>query len=169
MRVWDPVPGFASRTTTFVRKVWPTLSELGTSRGADDSFAHLSCHESLAETLSGVTFVQENAPEDVELKRELMREMDSQLPPEIVIASSSTAIPTSEFQATAVSAPGRICLGHPFNPPHLMPLVEVGGGKLTEDWAVDWAMRFYKSAGKSPVRLRSELPGHLANRPQAAV
>lgn len=86
----------------------------------------------------------------------------------MVIASSSTALPTSEFQSSAAHAPSRVVLGHPFHPPHLMPLVEVGGGKQTEDWAVDRAFDFYSSLpGKQPVRLKSELPGHLANRLQA--
>jgi carnitine 3-dehydrogenase len=165
--VWDPDPGFASRARDFVGSVWPTLAELGLAEGADP--ARMSCHETLAEALRGATFVQENAPESVELKQQLIMRIDRQVPADVVIASSSTAIPTSEFQTAATCAPGRIVLGHPFNPPHLMPLVEVGGGKLTEPWAVDWAMAFYERAGKSVVRLRSELPGHLANRLQAAV
>jgi 3-hydroxyacyl-CoA dehydrogenase len=77
-------------------------------------------------------------------------------------------LPVSEFQGGAAHSE-RVVLGHPFNPPHLMPLVEVGGGKQTADWAVDRAMAFYEAAGKSPVRLRAEIPGHLVNRLQAAV
>ena len=85
-----------------------------------------------------------------------------------MISSSSTALPVSEFQGGAAHAE-RVVLGHPFNPPHLMPLVEVGGGEKTAEWAVDRAMAFYETTGKMPVRLRAEIPGHLANRLQAAV
>jgi len=97
-----------------------------------------------------------------------MAEIDRDTAPEVVISSSSTALPVSEYQHKA-KHPGRIVLGHPFNPPHLMPVVEVGGGKLTETWAVDKAMEFYESVGKTPIRLRAEIPGHLVNRLQAAL
>ena len=167
VRVWDPAPHFRERLHGFVERTWPVMAELGLARDADP--ARMSCHDTLAGALAGATFVQESGPEDVAVKLELIGEMDGTLPTDVVIASSSTALPPSEFQSSSTVAPGRVLLGHPFNPPHLMPLVEVCGGKRTEAWAVDRAMAFYEAAGKSPVRLRSELPGHLANRLQAAV
>lgn len=166
VRVWDPADGFAGRVADFVTRVWPIMAELGLATGA--SRDRMTCHGTLAEALDGVTFVQESGPEDAAVKSDLMADIDAHLPPDIVISSSSTALPASEFQGKAAHA-ARIVLGHPFNPPHLMPLVEVGGGRLTEDWAVDRAMAFYEAAGKRPVRLRAEIPGHLANRLQAAV
>ncbi|MFT5180460.1 MAG: carnitine 3-dehydrogenase [Alphaproteobacteria bacterium] len=166
VRVWDPAAGFSERTAAFVARVWPILEQLGFSAEASPDRA-VYC-ETLAEALSGATFVQESGPEDAAVKTELIAEIDKHLPPEVVISSSSTALPTSEFQGGAAH-PERVVLGHPFNPPHLMPLVEVGGGKKTDVWAVDRAMAFYEGVGKSPVRLRAEIPGHLANRLQAAV
>lgn len=166
VRVWDPAPDFGARTRTFVGRVWPILEQLNIAAGAAPDRA-VYC-ESLAEALSGASFVQESGPENAEIKTKLIAEIDALLPPEVVISSSSTALPASEFQGGAAH-PERVVLGHPFNPPHLMPLVEVGGGRKTASWAVDRAMAFYEGVGKSPVRLRAEIPGHLANRLQAAV
>lgn len=166
VRVWDPADGFTGRTEAFVARVWPIMTELGLADGAATD--RMTCHATLADALAGASFVQESGPEDAAVKTALMADIDAALPPDIVISSSSTALPASEFQGAAAH-PARIVLGHPFNPPHLMPLVEVGGGRLTEDWAVDRAMDFYTAAGKAPVRLRAEIPGHLANRLQAAV
>lgn len=166
VRVWDPAEGFAERTHDFVARVWPILEQLGFADGASRDRA-VYC-DNLSDALLGVTFVQESGPEDAAVKTALIAEIDAHLPAEIVISSSSTALPTSEFQGGATH-PERVVLGHPFNPPHLMPLVEVGGGKQTATWAVDRAMAFYEGVGKSPVRLRAEIPGHLANRLQAAV
>ncbi len=166
VRVWDPADGFAERTQAFVVRVWPILEQLGLA--ADAASDRATYCESLADALAGASFVQESGPEDAAVKTELIAEIDKHLPAQLVISSSSTALPVSEFQGAAAH-PERVVLGHPFNPPHLMPLVEVGGGKKTADWAVDRAMAFYEAIGKSPVRLRAEIPGHLANRLQAAV
>lgn len=113
-------------------------------------------------------FVQENVVEREAVKVELMARIDALLPPHVVIASSSSAISVSVMQS-ACARPGRVVLGHPFNPPHLVPLVEIVGGKATEDWALDVAEAFYVSLGKKPVRLRKEIYGHIANRLQAAI
>jgi 3-hydroxyacyl-CoA dehydrogenase len=164
--VWDPAAGFAERTAAFVARVWPVLEQLGLAPGAAPGRV-VYC-DTMADALAGATFVQESGPENAALKTELIAGIDKHLPAEIVISSSSTALPTSEFQGGAAH-PERVVLGHPFNPPHLMPLVEVGGGKQTETWAVDRAMAFYEATGKTPVRLRAEILGHLANRLQGAV
>ena len=166
VRIWDPDSSFYERTKLFIDNVWPIMKELGIAELASPDNA-IYC-KSMAEAISGSTFVQESGPENAELKTKLIADIDSILSPDIVISSSSTALPTSEFQGGA-KHPQRVVLGHPFNPPHLMPLVEVGGGKKTEVWAVDRAIDFYQKIGKSPVRLRAEIPGHLANRLQAAV
>ena len=166
VRVWDPAYGFAERTDAFVARVWPILEQLGVA--ADMAPDRAVYCDTWAEALSGATFVQESGPEDAAVKTELIADIDRHLPAEIVISSSSTALPVSEFQGAAAH-PERVVLGHPFNPPHLMPLVEVGGGEKTAEWAVDRAMAFYEATGKMPVRLRAEIPGHLANRLQAAV
>ncbi len=166
VRVWDPAAEFAKRTSAFVARVWPILEQLGFGPGAAPDRA-VYC-DTMADALARATFVQENGPEDAAVKTELIADIDRHLPAEMVISSSSTALLVSEFQGGAAH-PERVVLGHPFNPPHLMPLVEVGGGEKTAEWAVDRAMEFYEAIGKMPVRLRAEIPGHLANRLQAAV
>lgn len=166
VRCWDPMDGYADNVSAFVARAWPLMEELGLADGA--TLDNLRCFDRIGEALDGVGFVQESGPEDPEIKASLMAEIDRDTAPDVVISSSSTALPVSEFQHKAAN-PGRIVLGHPFNPPHLMPVVEVGGGKLTETWAVDNAMAFYEAAGKTPIRLRAEIPGHLVNRLQGAL
>ncbi len=166
VRCWDPLDGYAEQVQAFVARAWPIMEELGLAEGA--SRENLRCFDDIREALDGAGFVQESGPENAGIKASLMAEIDRDTPPEVVISSSSTALPVSEFQHKAAN-PGRIVLGHPFNPPHLMPVVEVGGGKLTEKWAVDRAMTFYEAVGKTPIRLRAEIPGHLVNRLQAAL
>ena len=166
VRCWDPIDGYAENVTAFVARAWPLMTELGLVEGA--SLDNLSCHDRIADALEGVQFVQESGPENADIKASLMAEIDRDTAPDVVISSSSTALPVSEYQHKAAH-PGRIVLGHPFNPPHLMPVVEVGGGKQTETWAVDQAMEFYAAVGKTPIRLKAEIPGHLVNRLQAAL
>lgn len=166
VRCWDPLDGYAENVTGFVARAWSIMTELGLADGA--ALGNLTCFDRIGEALDGVQFVQESGPEDPDIKAKLMAEIDRDVPEDIVISSSSTALPVSEFQHLAAH-PGRIVLGHPFNPPHLMPVVEVGGGKLTETRAVDAAMAFYTAIGKTPIRLRAEIPGHLVNRLQAAL
>lgn len=166
VRCWDPLDGYAENVTAFVARAWPLMTELGLVEGA--ALDNLSCHDRIADALEGVQFVQESGPENADIKANLMAEIDRDTAPDVVISSSSTALPVSEYQHKAAH-PGRIVLGHPFNPPHLMPVVEVGGGKQTETWAVDQAMEFYAAVGKTPIRLKAEIPGHLVNRLQAAL
>ncbi|MEL0144074.1 MAG: 3-hydroxyacyl-CoA dehydrogenase NAD-binding domain-containing protein [Alphaproteobacteria bacterium] len=166
VRCWDPMDGYAARVSEFVARAWHLMEELGLAEGA--SLDRLYCFDRIEDALDGVEFVQESGPEDADLKAHLMAEIDRGLPPDVVISSSTTALPVSEFQHLAAH-PERIVLGHPFNPPHLMPVVEVGGGKLTGSEAVDRAMEFYEAIGKTPIRLRAEIPGHLVNRLQGAL
>ncbi|TWI20327.1 3-hydroxyacyl-CoA dehydrogenase NAD-binding domain-containing protein [Sphingobacterium siyangense] len=118
--------------------------------------------------VKGVQFVQENGPERLEIKQELFAKLDAATDPSVLIVSSSSGIQASEFQMSA-KHPERILLGHPFNPPHLIPLVEVCGGKATSEEAVLQTIEFYKSIGKKPIRLLKEKKGHVANRLQAAL
>jgi 3-hydroxyacyl-CoA dehydrogenase len=113
-------------------------------------------------------FVQENVVEREAVKVDLIARMDAALRPHVVIASSSSAIMVSVMQS-ACARPERVILGHPFNPPHLVPLVELVGGAATEDWALDVAEALYRDLGKKPIRLRKEVFGHVANRLQAAI
>ena len=111
---------------------------------------------------------QENAPERLPLKQELLARIDTLAMPEIVISSSTSGFPVSELQARC-SHPERIVVGHPFNPPYLMPLVEVVGGRHTAPATIDGLAAFYSSIGKRVLKVRAEVPGFIANRLQEAV
>lgn len=118
--------------------------------------------------LSSAAFVQEATPERLELKRDLLRTIEAHLPPDVVIASSTSGLSASDIQ-TEMTHPGRLVVGHPFNPPYLMPVVEVGGGRLTGPSAIDTAAALYTGLGKTVLRLHKEVPGHIINRLQAAL
>jgi carnitine 3-dehydrogenase len=162
----DPLPGAEARLRTAVESHWPTLELLGLSPGASPD--RLRFEPSLEATLEGAYFVQENGPERLDLKHEMYRRMDAAADEDVVLASSSSTMLVSDIQ-TACRHPERVVLGHPFNPPHLIPLVEVVGGTQTSAGTIDRAMDFYLGIGKRPVRLRKEVRGHIANRLQAAL
>ena len=128
----------------------------------------LSFHAELEAALEGADFVQENGPEKEDLKIELFRRMDAVLPPDVILVSSSSGLLMSRVQS-ACRHPERVLLGHPFNPPHMIPLVEVIGGEKTSAQAVEQAMAFYTAIGKRPIHPRKEVKGHIANRLQAAL
>jgi 3-hydroxyacyl-CoA dehydrogenase len=163
----DPAPGAEDRLRAFVAKAWPALERLGLSPGV--SQANLSFTADLAEALKGADLVQENGPERIEFKQKLYGQLDELLAPEVIIASSSSGLTMSEIQKGAASHPERCVIAHPFNPPHLIPLVEIVGGAKTSEETIRRAMEFYKSIGKRPVRVNKEMPGHVANRLQSAV
>jgi carnitine 3-dehydrogenase len=162
----DPMPGAEAKLRDAVRAHWPILTQMGLAAGA--SMERLRFSSDLAEALAGVHFVQENGPEREDLKLALFRDMDALLPPEVILASSSSGLMMSRVQA-ACTHPERVVLGHPFNPPHMIPLVEVIGGALTSQQTVERAMAFYAAIGKRPIHVRKEVPGHIANRLQAAL
>ena len=147
-----------------IDRLWPTLPDplqsgpRGTLRFTTD----------LNDACAAADFVQENAVERLEAKIELMRWIDAATRPDVVIASSSSAISVTDMQS-ACAHPGRVVLGHPFNPPHLVPLVELAGGEQSDPAALDRAEQFYSRLGKVPVRLEKEIYGHIANRLQAAI
>ena len=166
VRAFDPAPDFADKLVGFVERAWPSMAAQGLARTPWQG--RLYTAKSLADALEGATWVQESGPENVALKRELFAQMDEAALPDAVLASSSTALMPSQIQERAKGA-HRILVGHPFNPPHLVPLVEVVGGARTSPDTIARAMKFYESIGKVPVHVRQELPGHLANRLQAAL
>jgi 3-hydroxyacyl-CoA dehydrogenase len=163
----DIGPNAEATLRKFVAAAWPALERLGVAPGASQS--NLKFTGDLAEAVAGVDLVQENGPERLEFKQELFGRLDALLPPDVIIASSSSGLIMSEIQKGAMSHPERCVIGHPFNPPHVMPLVEVVGGAKTSEETIQRAMEFYTLLGKKAVRLRKELPGHVANRLQAAL
>ena len=147
-------------------------TKLGQLRQSDIPGAEAAGDVTVAKSLralpEGVGFVQENATESLDAKQVILRELETALPPWTVIASSTTSLKASDIQA-GCRHPKRVLVGHPFNPPHLLPLVEVVAGHQTDDAAVDWAMDFYRAVGKFPVRVRKEVTGHVANRLTSAL
>jgi carnitine 3-dehydrogenase len=123
----------------------------------------------VAEAVADADFVQENGPEREDVKHAVFAALDAAARPDVVLASSSSGMLPSAIAKACAAHPERVLVGHPFNPPHLLPLVEVVPGEMTGEAAVDQAMAFYTALGKKPIRLRHELPGHVANRLQAAL
>lgn len=164
----DPRPDGAAELRRSVELCWPSLVRQGlVVDGASPD--HVTTVGSAAEAVDGAMFVQENAPERLALKLELYRHIDAVAAPEVVIASSSSGLMATELQQGCPHHPERVLIGHPFNPPHIVPLVEVVGGSATSEAAIDRAMELYSSIGRTPVRIRAELPGHVTNRLQAAL
>ncbi|HYZ61009.1 MAG TPA: 3-hydroxyacyl-CoA dehydrogenase NAD-binding domain-containing protein [Acetobacteraceae bacterium] len=162
----DPAPDAESFLRRFVENAWPALEALGLAPGADPGRLSFDRHPVAA--VEGCGFVQENGPERLEVKQALLARIGAALGPDVLIASSSSTLLPSDMQAHCPH-PERVVLGHPFNPPHLIPLVEVCGGKRTSKEAVDRAIRFYTAIGKRAIRLNKEMPGHVSNRLQAAI
>ncbi len=162
----DPAPGAEQRLREQVARQWPDALALGAVKGSDP--AQLEFRTNAREAVAQADFVQESGPERLEFKREVFALLDEAAPAHAILASSSSGIPASEFQA-ACSRPERVLIGHPFNPPHLIPLVEVVGGRLTSAQAVRAALAFYQAAGRKPIALHKELKGFVTNRLQAAL
>ncbi len=163
---YDPAPGAEATLRQAIDLHWPTLRHFGMAEDASPD--RLTVRASAAKAVEQAQFVQENGPERLDFKRALFAELDAAAPADAVLASSSSTIMASEFQ-DACAHPERVLLGHPFNPPHLIPLVEVAGGRLTGEAAIETALAFYAACGKHPIRLLKEVRGHVANRLQAAL
>ncbi len=163
----DIAPDAEASLKRFVQTAWPALERLGLAPGASQS--NLAFTADLPAAVRAADFVQENGPERIDFKKKLYRELDEMLPPDVIIASSSSGLTMSEIQSACRLHPERCVIGHPFNPPHLVPLVEIVGGTLTSEATIQRAAAFYTALGKQTVRLRKEVPGHVANRLQAAL
>ena len=163
----DPAPGAEEALRKTVDAQWPAMQQIGLSAAASvERFRFVASPE---DAVADAGFVQENGPERLDIKRDLFRRLDEAAPPDALLATSSSTITISEFQDACTRHPERVVLGHPFNPPHLIPLVEVGGGKQTALDAIERTLNFYRAMGKHPMHLRREIMGHVANRLQAAL
>jgi 3-hydroxyacyl-CoA dehydrogenase len=163
----DVAPNAEASLRRFVENAWPALERLGLAPGA--SPMRLLFTSELAEAVKGTDLVQENGPERIDFKKKLYAQLDELLPSDVIIASSSSGLTMSEIQSGCPFHPERCVIAHPFNPPHLVPLVEIVGGAKTSEETIKRAARFYTSLGKRTVRLHKEVPGHVANRLQAAL
>lgn len=163
----DIAPNAEKRLRDFVEAAWPALEQSGLAPGAVPS--KLQFTAVLDDAVAGADFIQENGPERIEFKKELYHHLDEILPADVVIASSSSGLTASAIQSACERHPERCVIGHPFNPPHLIPLVEIVGGAATSEETIARATAFYRGLGKRTIRLRKEVPGHVANRLQAAL
>ena len=164
---YDPAPNGKDFARRFIDNAWPTLEKLNAVQPGADRKRFEFFKEPVA-AVEGAEFVQESGPEREDLKIELFATLDAALPPETVIATSSSGLLISRVSAKC-RHPQRCVIGHPFNPPHLIPLVEVVGGAKTSSEAITKAMNFYRDIGKHPIHIRKEVRGHVANRLQAAL
>jgi 3-hydroxyacyl-CoA dehydrogenase len=163
----DVAPDAEVSLRHFVQAAWPALRRLGLAPGGSQS--NLKFTADLPTAVKNADFVQENGPERIDFKKTLYGQLDELLLADVIIASSSSGLTMSEIQSGCPSHPERCVIGHPFNPPHLVPLVEIVGGAKTSEDTIQRASEFYTSIGKRTVRLHKEVPGHVANRLQAAL
>ncbi len=162
----DPAPQAERELRAYVERVWPVLQDIGLAPGATPD--RLTFNLDLKTAVAGADFVQENGPERADYKVRMFAELDAALSPEVILASSTSGLTMSTIQAKC-RHPERCVIGHPFNPPHLIPLVEVVAGATTSKNTLERAEAFYTSLGKRTIRLHKEVPGHVANRLQAAL
>ena len=163
---WDPAPDAEERFARLLDVAWPSLERLGLAAGASRDRIRFAA--SPEEVAAEADVIQESCPELLELKNELFRRLDAAAPVGVPILSSTSGFRMTDM-VDGVTHPERLVVGHPFNPPYLVPLVEVVGGERTDPAAVDWALDFYPRAGKKALRCSNELPGFVANRLQDAV
>lgn len=163
----DIAPNAEAALRRFVATAWQALERLGLSPGASQS--NLKFTANLAQAVTGADLVQENGPERIDFKQKLYGQLDELLPPDVIIASSSSGLTMSEIQKGAASHPERCVIAHPFNPPHLIPLVEIVGGAKTSEETIRRVSKFYTSIGQRTVRVNKEMPGHVANRLQSCL
>ena len=164
--VFDPSETSREDVEAYVHKAWPTLEEIGLAEaGRRGGLAFADTPE---DAVAGADFVQENVPERIDIKLDLYRRIEPHLKPGCIVASSASGLMVKEMQA-GWQDPSNFVLGHPFNPPHLIPLVEIIGNEKTSPDAISSAETFYAEVGKTTIRVKKEVPGHVANRLQAAL
>jgi carnitine 3-dehydrogenase len=163
---WDPAAGAEEKLRDRITAVWAKLTRLGLHPEASPDKLHFV--PTLAEAVAQAEFVQENTPERLPIKIETLQQIDAACPPETVIASSTSGYLMTEM-AVGLQYPERCLVAHPFNPPYLMPLVEVVAGELTSAAVQEWAVAFYRATGKRPLKLSKEIPGFVADRIMEAV
>ncbi|MEK2492016.1 3-hydroxyacyl-CoA dehydrogenase NAD-binding domain-containing protein [Kitasatospora purpeofusca] len=162
----DPRPDIEDLVRAGLDGIAPTLARLGPPTGA--RAGRLTFEADLATAVADVDVVQENGPERLELKQQIWRTVEQAAPAHALLATSTSSIPATAV-ARVLRQPERLVVGHPFNPPHLVPLVEIVPGERTSAETVERARAFYAGLGKKPQVLRKEIPGFVANRLQSAL
>ena len=164
--VYDPADTAEQAVRAYVAKAWPALQRLGLVRA--DSQERIHFHKQPEEAAARVQFIQESVPERPEIKHALYQRIEPVLQPGCIVASSTSGIMLSELQK-GFKNPGPLLMAHPFNPPHLIPLVELMANDASDAEILERAEAFYGRCGKVTIRLKKEVPAHIANRLQAAL
>jgi 3-hydroxyacyl-CoA dehydrogenase len=151
--VWDPRPEAAASVRRYIADAWPQMARIGMVTGASPDAWRF--HATPEAAVAQAQFIQENAPERLPVKRALYARIDGALRPDAILASSTSGLIMSEMQV-GFAAASRMAVGHPFNPPHLIPLVEVVGGEQTAPETVQWCLDFYNHIGKRAIWIRKE-------------
>jgi carnitine 3-dehydrogenase len=166
VKVWDPAPGFYSKLLSNTERLWPTLEKMGLSKSA--SVNNLGQADSLEAACDGVDLVQENVPEDLEIKKAIHKAIDAATSSRTIVSSSSSGLLPSDIQKIYAN-PERMLIAHPFNPVYLLPLVELVPGKATSQATLDTAKSFYAGLNMHPLVVRKEIEGYLSDRLQEAL
>ena len=164
--VYDPSETAEDYVSDYVANAWPSLTELGLAR--DDRPGAPVFHATPEGAVEGADFIQESVPERIGIKHDLYRRIEPKMSPTAIVTSSASGLMVKEMQE-GFENPGRFLLAHPFNPPHLIPLVELLANDRTDDGVLETAEAFYRACGKVTIRVNKEVPGHVANRLQAAL
>lgn len=164
--VSDPQPDIAQKVRDYVAQATPALNALGFSM--DDAARNLSFEPDIEKAVRNADFVQENGPERLDFKTSIWTRIETAAPEGCLFFSSSSGIPAS-VQSAKMRSPGRLVIGHPFNPPHLLPLVEVVPCPGANPALIDASLAFYRALGKCALQIRKEIDGFVANRLQSAI
>lgn len=164
---YDPGPNSQEKLLDMVELIWPTIEKLGLREGA--SKQNLRFVDSLESLASQVQVIQESTPERMDAKRSLFADLDRIVPAEVVIISSTSGFAMTDMAVDLEAQPERFVVGHPFNPPYLVPFCEVCGGERTSQDVVDWTAALYEATEKQVAKMDKELPGFIGNRLQEAL
>ncbi|MFV3325584.1 L-carnitine dehydrogenase [Pseudomonas sp. NY15372] len=158
---WDPAPGAEQALRKRIANAWPALEKQGLAPGAAQD--RLRFVATIEECVRDADFIQESAPERLDLKLDLHAKISAAAKPNTIIGSSTSGLLPSEFYESATH-PERCVVGHPFNPVYLLPLVEIVGGQNTAPEAIEAAKTIYTALGMRPLHVRKEVPGFIADR-----
>jgi L-gulonate 3-dehydrogenase len=168
VRLYDPAGGQARRCHALCEEALAMLAEHGLCDDPAGALARITVAETLEDALAGVAFVQENGPENVEIKKAIYADLDRLAPPDAILASSTSAIVASRF-TEGLAGRHRCLVAHPVNPPHLVPVVELCGAPWTAPDVIERARAVYRAIGQVPVTVKKEVEGFILNRLQGAL
>ncbi len=164
----DPAPDAEKQAHAFVTDAWPALRSLGIAHSEHPPLERIRFVKTAAEAASVADLIQENVPERPDVKAAVLAEIDGAAAPHKIILSSTGGFAPTKLQE-ACSHPERLVVLHPFNPTHIIPLVEVVAGEKTAPAVTQWAVDFSRFIGKHPILLKKDATGHMANRLQFAL